>query len=308
MASFSSEQELVEAVFKWRGSEHSIKDINLAITTFGQLKAMIQLITSVLPERQKILGLSKSTAISDDTLLVCLGIKVNDSAFKFTLMGTPEEELVKLESKKESMNHGVFNDLSCDFSSSTPEWHKLQEFASTTTIYFINHPRPHKKLLVLDLDHTILHFTSKEEIASERMKRPYMDSFLSEVYPYYDIAIWSQTHWKWLEIKLTELGMLMHPHYRICFVLDKSSMFSMETGKVKPLHIIWSKYPQHWNKQNTIHVDDLERNFALNKSSGLLISPYSRPSSSSSNGSSSSSSSGPAAAQEVDIQLILLSK
>lgn len=305
MASFDTDQSaLVEGVFKWRGSDHSIQGINLSTTTFGQLKVLIQQKTAVLPERQKILGLAKSTAISDDTLLENLGIKLKDSTFKFTLMGTPEEELVKMETKKESMNNGVFNDLSCDFSSSTPEWHKLQEFTSTTTIYFINDPRPQKKLLVLDLDHTILHFTSKEEIASERMKRPYMDSFLSEVYPYYDIAVWSQTHWKWLEIKLTELGMLMHPNYKICFVLDKSSMFSTETGKVKPLHIIWSKFPQHWNKQNTIHVDDLERNFALNKSSGLVISPFNRPTSQS--GSASSSSVG--GSQEVDIQLILLSR
>eukprot|EP01034_Spumella_vulgaris_P022048 gene22048-28143_t len=109
------------------------------------------------------------------------------------------------------------------------------------------------------------------------MKRPHMDAFLAEVYPHYDIAIWSQTHWKWVEIKLIELGILSHPQYKICFILDKSSMFSMDSGKVKPLHIIWSKYPQYWGKHNTLHVDDLARNFVINKSSGVLITPYNRP-------------------------------
>ena len=28
------------------------------------------------------------------------------------------------------------------------------------------------------------------------------------VYPHYDIVIWSQTHWRWLETKLVELGMI----------------------------------------------------------------------------------------------------
>lgn len=46
------------------------------------------------------------------------------------------------------------------------------------------------------------------------MKRPHMDSFLTAVYEYYDLAIWSQTSWRWLELKLTELGFLNNPNYR----------------------------------------------------------------------------------------------
>lgn len=30
----------------------------------------------------------------------------------------------------------------------------------------------------------------------------------SSVYPHYDIVMWSQTHWRWLETKLVELGIL----------------------------------------------------------------------------------------------------
>jgi ubiquitin-like domain-containing CTD phosphatase 1 len=53
-------------------------------------------------------------------------------------------------------------------------------------------------------------------------------------------------------------------------------MFKLSTGYVKPLHIIWSKCPDKWDRKNTIHVDDLERNFALNPESGVLISPFHR--------------------------------
>lgn len=65
------------------------------------------------------------------------------------------------------------------------------------------------------------------------------------------------------------------------FVLDKSTMFRIENTKnnqpykhhVKPLHVIWSKLTQY-NNTNTLHVDDLQRNFALNPLNGIQCTPY----------------------------------
>jgi ubiquitin-like domain-containing CTD phosphatase 1 len=48
---------------------------------------------------------------------------------------------------------------------------------------------------------------------------------------------------------------------------------------VKPLQIIWTKFP-HWGSHNTIHLDDLSRNFALNLSNGLKCKSYFRKKSS----------------------------
>ena len=45
---------------------------------------------------------------------------------------------------------------------------------------------------------------------------------------------------------------------------------------VKPLQIIWSKFPNKWNASNTIHLDDLSRNFALNLDNGLKVTAYYR--------------------------------
>jgi len=42
---------------------------------------------------------------------------------------------------------------------------------------------------------------------------------------------------------------------------------------VKPLKVIWSLFPQY-SANNTIHIDDLGRNFALNPSEGLKISAF----------------------------------
>ena len=64
------------------------------------------------------------------------------------------------------------------------------------------------------------------------MKRPHMDWFLTVVYSQFDLAVWSQTSWRWLEVKLTELGMLENPGYKIAFALDKTSMFSIISTKV----------------------------------------------------------------------------
>lgn len=51
-------------------------------------------------------------------------------------------------------------------------------------------------------------------------------------------------------------------------------VFSTRDGKqfthsVKPLQIIWNHFPQY-GPQNTVHVDDLSRNFALNPKEGIV--------------------------------------
>lgn len=43
--------------------------------------------------------------------------------------------------------------------------------------------------------------------------------------------------------------------------------------QVKPLGVIWGKYPQYSSK-NTIMFDDIRRNFIMNPKSGLKIRPF----------------------------------
>lgn len=148
----------------------------------------------------------------------------------------------------------------------------------------INPLRPGKKLLVLDLDYTLFDMRSEPHPESgwNILRRPFTHRFLTAAYQHYEIVIWSQTSWRWLELKLTELGILTHTDYKVLFVLDKTSMFRIESVQsggdkrkhhVKPLELIWRKFP-HWSASNTIHIDDLGRNFALNPQSGLKIKPY----------------------------------
>ncbi|KAJ1863104.1 hypothetical protein LPJ78_004277 [Coemansia sp. RSA 989] len=142
--------------------------------------------------------------------------------------------------------------------------------------------RPGRKLLVLDLDYTLLDCNpgSGDMV---NMARPGLDQFLTAAYRHYDLIVWSQTSWMVLESKMTILGMLTHPNYRIVSALNSSMMISVRSqrgGKVvshhvKALEIIWSWFSQY-NYKNTVHVDDLDRNFVLNWQSGLRIRPYKR--------------------------------
>eukprot|EP01038_Epipyxis_sp_PR26KG_P004363 gene4363-6171_t len=282
----SLHNEIIDFQVKWKSIDYTIQ-ANPSSTSLEEFQSMITSLTNILPHRQKILGLNKGKATDDgngESIILSDLIdpkKIKGKILKLTLIGTPESDITILDNASlNSKNDGVFNDLSFDLSSNTREWRKLQEFTDSTTINFIHPPRIGKKLLVLDLDHTLVDFSSVEDITCEEMKRPYMDQFLSDVYNEYDIVIWSQTNWKWVEIKITELGMLTHSNYKLCFILDKSSMFKIATGKVKPLHLIWSKFPEYFNKQNTLAVDDLGRNFELNKSSGIIIPPFYRKNSS----------------------------
>lgn len=44
--------------------------------------------------------------------------------------------------------------------------------------------------------------------------------------------------------------------------------------KVKPLGVIWGKFPNNYNKHNTIMFDDIRRNFLMNPKNGLKIRPF----------------------------------
>jgi ubiquitin-like domain-containing CTD phosphatase 1 len=148
----------------------------------------------------------------------------------------------------------------------------------------MNEPREGKRLLVLDLDYSTYHSlhladnSSRRFQASPRWVSPSQrvrsslyarilgdvsqfstDQADERCYEHYDIVIWSQTHWRWLESKLVELEIVGGPHnYKISFVVDRQPMFpvftlrgggQMQKHEVKALSYIWAQYPQ-WGRHN----------------------------------------------------------
>ena len=276
--------------------------------TIAQVKDELHQQTRILPKRQKLLGLAAQTGgakgVHDQLPLGQLKFKNASFTQQFILMGTPEEAIFVDPHERGDDMPDVVDDFELDFNAGSDLWlrhvangENLQKFTQNTAVHVMHPPRPNKPLLVLDLDHTLLDFSSRAFLqrpgtnnvvghgVAAAMKRPHMDYFLQECYQYYDLVVWSQTSWRWLETKLTELGMLTHAGYRFCFVLDKTSMFTVVSTKrdgssvkhhVKPLQIIWSKFADRWGPTNTVHLDDLSRNFALNLESGLKCTAYHR--------------------------------
>ena len=208
--------------------------------TVGQVRQILANLTEVQPKRQKIIGLGRKPNPEDEQTLASLQLK--GSGHTFMMVGC--KEAVVLSDLPESELPAVINDLDWDYQQEeyknvqiSPEYRaQVEDRLSRIKIHNITQPRKGKKLLVLDLDFTLLDSADIRNSADriEDLKRPYCDEFLERLWPHYDIVVWSQTSWKWLEIKLSEMGILQHPdrpprRWNIAFVLDKQSMFSVKS-------------------------------------------------------------------------------
>ncbi|KAI8352196.1 HAD-like domain-containing protein [Mortierella sp. GBAus27b] len=270
-------KRVISLTAQWNGKKLPF-EVDLD-NTVGELKNKLMELTNVEPKRQKLM-LVRGKLPEDHVVLSTLQLKDNQT---FLMMGTPEAKVIK---KPEVMPE-VLNDLEEDytpdddsFASMVQNQKSLRQAIDNCNINIMNPLRSGKRLLVLDLDYTLIDCKALNSPLVEVL-RPGLHHFLTVCYEHYDIVIWSQTSWRALEAKVTTLGLLTHPDYKISFVMDISTMFfvmSQRDGKpfrhqVKALDIIWNKFPQ-FSARNTIHIDDLSRNFAMNPRSGLKIGAY----------------------------------
>ncbi|KAI6109645.1 HAD subfamily IIID h [Pisolithus sp. B1] len=256
----TAEETWVHLSFSWGGKTFSL-DLAESDRVYD-LKAALLSLTNVPPERQKILGLVKGKLPPDEGRISDLKIAPGKN---FILIGTPAGDEIKDPSQLESLPD-VVNDLDVDFTENPQaaarykndprNVRKIREATSNLQINIINPLREGKRLLVLDLDYTIVDTKplTSGSLPPAECARPGLHEFLEAVYPYYDICIWRN---------LVELGMVGSTRaYEV--ILDKTCMFTVfseRNGKpyshhVKPLQIIWNKFPQ-FSAKNTVHVDDL---------------------------------------------------
>jgi len=272
--------EKTSLVIKWSGKEYPLNDVSVN-STVRELKDLIYTKTNVKPERQKILGLKlKGKPAGDEVKLSSLTIK---PGAKIMMMGTQEETLQEVISPSaEVTDNNVVDDFDIgeeEVAIQNREVYltKIQRRVDNYEIKELNPVREGKKLLVLDIDYTLFDHRSNAETGSELM-RPYLHEFLTAVYPYYEIVIWSATGMKWIIAKMEELGCSNNINYKLWFMIDSGAMITLDTEKygvmeTKPLGVIWGKYPQ-FSPKNTIMFDDLRRNFLMNPSSGLRIRAF----------------------------------
>ncbi|KAJ2840908.1 hypothetical protein FBU31_000049 [Coemansia sp. 'formosensis'] len=276
----------------WRGNERYPLRIPKYATILS-VKALLEELTGVDAESQKLLGLVRGQLPRDSDTLIGLGVS---SGTKIRLVGTPlRDRLQPRESNPWeseplpglSDEAGLCGDKSERQMRSqvlSTDWKtKLQRIVAEAEVRVLNAPRAGRKLVVLDLDYTLFDCKNVSGNVAD-MARPGLHEFLAAIYPHYDLIVWSQTRWHIVESKITLLGMLTHPHYKITTALDISSMFTVHVlrngrevdHQVKPLEFIWSRFPDHYGPHNTIHIDDLSRNFTLNWQNGLKIRAFKR--------------------------------
>lgn len=140
-------------------------------------------------------------------------------------MGTVEEKIEDVNKKPENLTEVIDDfDIGIDeveLKNREENINKVNRRVRELKVNVFNPPRPNKKLLVLDIDYTIFDHVSHAEKGDELM-RPYLHEFLTAAYEDYDIAIWSATSLKWIEVKMKEIGVANHPDYKITFYLGKS--------------------------------------------------------------------------------------
>lgn len=273
-------------IIKHGGSEFKIENL-MQDHTIQYLKDQIEELTNVRSVRQKLFGLkTKSGApLSDDTTIEETNFT---NGMKVMMMGSQEKEILNVE--KASRNglppleddFDIFDDEEIDADSRIPNdpeyMTKIHRRVQQYKIKMLNEPRPNKKLLVLDIDYTLFDHRSTAQTASELM-RPYLHEFLTTAYQEYDIVIWSATSMRYIEAKMNELRVSSNPNYKIVFYLDSAAMISVHSQKygllsVKPLAVIWGKFPGQYTPKNTIMFDDTRRNFLMNPQNGLKIKAF----------------------------------
>ncbi|KAJ3363109.1 hypothetical protein GGF31_001248 [Allomyces arbusculus] len=280
--------------------------LDLTAATVGDLKHLLASATRVPADAQKLLGLVRGKLPADDSKLAALDLKPGTTV---RLMGTPvadrfvepappprkkkrgsEDEMHGGDEKRQVLaapgdeedNEGVADEVEevVDLVRLPHIMTLLERYTRQTEINLINAPRPGKRLLVLDLDHTIFDCRARGVRNRSDLLRPGTHDMLTTLYAHYDLVIWSQTSWHALERKVTDMGLLTHPQYSISFVLDRTAMFEVTSPardtphQVKPLAIIWARFPGIYAPHNTVHIDDLSRNFALNPRNGIKVSPW----------------------------------
>ncbi|KAL1450190.1 hypothetical protein WDU94_002637 [Cyamophila willieti] len=268
----------INLVIKWNSKEYTIclSKSNSVL----ELKQEILKQTGVKPERQKVLNLKHAgKSPSDDVKLSETNVT---EGFKLMVMGSLEESIQEASSKPLGIPD-IVDDFDIEEDQVAIEnkdiyLDKIQKRIKDYQINVLNEPRPGKKLLVLDIDYTLFDHRSAAEQGYELM-RPFLHEFLTSAYKHYDIAIWSATSMKWIEEKMKLLGVTVNPNYKIVFYVDCSAMISVHLPKygvveVKPLGVIWGKFPTSYSPQNTIMFDDIRRNFLMNPRNGLRIRPF----------------------------------
>ncbi|KAJ2872665.1 hypothetical protein FB639_004315, partial [Coemansia asiatica] len=205
-------RESLSLEITWKGS----KKYQLRIPKYAtvlSVKVLIEELTEIDSDSQKLLGLVKGKLPKDSDTLVDLGVA---DGTKIRLVGTRMADRLKAlhghplrESAENNDVTGISPDIDYPWETDaagskrmmersqviSTDWKPaLDKIVQTADIRLMNPPRQGKKLVVLDLDYTLFDCKNISGNVAD-MARPGLHEFLSAIYPQYDLIIWSQTKW-----------------------------------------------------------------------------------------------------------------
>mmetsp|Transcript_29171 Transcript_29171/g.81598 ORF Transcript_29171/g.81598 Transcript_29171/m.81598 type:complete len:263 (-) Transcript_29171:153-941(-) len=154
---------------------------------------------------------------------------------------------------------------------------KIDRRLRDTKLELLRPPRAGKPLLILDIDHTLYAMSDTVEHPREQM-RPYLLQFLRSMHTLFDIALWSATSRKWIDLKVKEMAL---DDFDFVLIVDKYAMitaFDEANGvfTTKPLRVIWDTFPAHFSPERCLLIDDLMRNFSMNPGNGIRVRQFRR--------------------------------
>lgn len=140
------------------------------------------------------------------------------------------------------------------------------------------HNNPNKKLLILDIDETLIYLDNKygfeattdnepDFIYNEyyyAIKRPYLDQFLREVFKKYDVGLWTAGSEQYAK----DIARILK--IKPIFIFSKNELTDR---KYKKLDTVLKYFPEY-TKKDVVVIDDKEEYFLYDVENLILIKPF----------------------------------
>lgn len=250
-------------------------------TTLSDLQHQIYDKLSIHPERQKICGIQKKDLTS----------KVMDWKVKkyLTLIGTTDEVIEKVKARTKP-DPKLVDDFHIKDTSQMSDFEEFitrlqnmiqvkdairricKENCKVVWVTKRNRDRP---IIFFDLHRTLM-YVKREKNHKQLYLRPYLYQFLAEIYPYYDIGIWSYLSLDTTMAILQKTDMLKRDDFKICCIFDNTWEFEIEyeyspakkgeirKHNVKSLELICQRFPDEFNMRTTLMASEYAKDSVLN--------------------------------------------